>query len=359
LNTHQRSRTRRLALAVLLAVCAALLLAACGGGSTQEASTLVRQTFGGTHKIDSGRLAFNLTVNPSGSRTLTGPISLSFSGPFQTEGPGKLPQSAFDVTVSALGNAASITIISTGNKGYVTFEGQSYQLPQRTFQQLESSFGQLGSSTVSSGGSGVLGKLGIQPVHWLENPQVVGTETVGGVSTTHIHSGVNVAALLGDISTFLSRAGSLGVSGAATLPHGISPASRQKVAREVQNPSFDLWTGQADKTIRKLAIGLTLPVTGTASTVLGGLRSAAIGLSLQYADLNQPQTITAPTALRPFSEFQTKLNALVQEIESGVGGSSGASGGSTASLQAYSQCIQKAKGDVAKMQKCAPLLAGQ
>ena len=353
------------------------MIAACGGDSSQEATTLLRQTFGGTHKINSGQLAFNLTVNPSGSKTLTGPISLSFNGPFQTEGPGKLPQSAFDVTVSALGNAASITITSTGNKGYVTFEGQSYQLPQSTFQKLESSFAQVGSSTVSSGGSGVLGKLGIQPQHWLENPQVVGNETVSGVSTTHIRSGIDVAALLTDVSTFLGRAGSLGVSGAASLPHGISAATRQKVAREVQSPSFDVWTGQADKTIRKLVIGLTLPVTGTASTALGGLRSAAIGLSVQYSDLNQPQTITAPTALRPFSEFQTKLKTLVQEIESGVGGSlgggSGASlgsgtlggasgssgGGSTTSLQAYSQCIQKANGDVAKMQKCAPLLSGQ
>ena len=335
---------------------------------------MLRQTFTGNHKITSGQLAFNLTVNPSGSKTLTGPISLTFSGPFQSLGTGKLPESAFDVTVSALGNSASITITSTGGKGYVTFEGQSYQLPRGTYQRLESSFAKLGSSPVSSGGSGVLGRLGIQPEHWLENPQVVGNETVVGVSTTHIHSGINVAALLNDLNTFLGRAGSLGVSGAATLPHGISQATRQKVAREVQNPSFDVWTGQADKTIRKLAIGLTLPVTGTASTVFGGLRSAAIGLTMQYADLNQPQTITAPTNLRPYSEFQTKLKALVQQIQSGLGGTlgggstsslgSGAAGrtsgpGATASLQAYSQCIQKAHGDIAKMQKCAPLLSGQ
>jgi len=370
---EHRARTLRWALALLTAVATALALAACGGGSSGDAATLLHQTFSGNHKITSGNLNFNLTVNPSGSKTLTGPISLSLSGPFQSLGAGKLPESAFDVGVTALGNSASVTITSTGNRGYVTFEGQSYQLPQGTFQRLESSFAQLGSSPTSTG-SGVLGKLGIQPLHWLQNPQVVGTETVGGVSTTHIHAGINVAAFLNDLNTFLGRASSLGVSGAASLPHSISAATRQRIASEVRNPSFDVWTGQADKTIRKLEIGLTLPVSGSASTALGGLRSAGIGLGMQYSNLNQPQSITAPTALLPFSQFQTKLKALVQQIQSGIGGTLGGGAGaslgagaagttgaasSASNLQAYATCVQSAHGDVAKMQQCAPLLNGQ
>jgi hypothetical protein len=371
----QRTRTLRWALALLTAAATALTLAACGGssGSSGDAASLLHQTFSGTHKITSGNLNFNLTVNPSGSKTLSGPISLGLSGPFQTLGAGKLPDSAFNVAITALGNSASVTITSTGNKGYVTFEGQSYRLPQATFQKLESSFAQLGSSPASSG-SGVLGKLGIQPLHWLQNPQVVGAETVGGVSTTHIHAGINVDAFLNDLNTFLTRAASRGISGARAFPNGISAATRQKIAREVQNPSFDVWTGQSDKTIRKLEIGLTLPVTGRASTALGGLRSAGIGLSMQYANLNQPQAISAPTALAPYSEFQTKLKALVQQIQSGIGstlgggaasslgsGSPGTTGGtqSAAKLQAYGACIQAAHSDVAKMQACAPLLNGQ
>ena len=376
---EHRTWKLRWALSSLVAAAAALALAACGSSSNGNASTLLSQTFGGNHKVTSGILAFNLTVNPSGSKTLTGPITLSFSGPFQSRGAGKLPASAFDVSISALGNGASVTITSTGTKGYVTFEGESYQLPQRNFQQLESSFAQLGSSPVSSG-SGVLGKLGIQPEHWLQNPQVVGNETVGGVSTTHIHAGINVAGFLNDLNAFLGRASSIGVSGAASLPHGISAATRSRIAHEIQNPTFDVWTGQADKTIRRLEIGLTLPVSGTISTLLGGLRSAAIGLSMQYGNLNQPQAVTAPTTLRPFSQFQAKLKTLIQEIQSGVGstlgggalggsGTSGTStsgssrsssgtGGASATLQKYSACIQAAHGDVAKMQQCAPLLNG-
>jgi hypothetical protein len=374
---HRRGKLRS-AVSLLIAVAASLALAACGTTGGGNASTLLSQTFGGNHKITSGILALNLTVNPSGSKTLTGPITLSFSGPFQSLGAGKLPESAFDVSISALGKDASVTITSTGTKGYVTFDGASYQLPQRTFQQLESSFAQLGSSAVSSNGSGVLGKLGIQPEHWLQNPQVVGTETVGGVQTTHIHAGINVAGFLNDLNTFLGRASSVGISGTASLRHGISASTRSRIAREVQNPTFDVWTGQADKTIRRLEIGLTLPVSGTISTLLGGLRSAAIGLSMEYGSLNQPQTITAPTTLHPFGQFKAKLKTLIQEIQSGVGGTLGggalggsgasgtttsgssgsSSGGASATLQSYTACIQAARGDVAKMQQCAPLLSG-
>jgi hypothetical protein len=338
---------------------------------------LLRQTFSGKHKVNSGTLNVALTLTPSGSRTLRNPISIAFGGPFQSQGTGKLPQSNFTVSLGARGTAASIGIISTGTTGYVSFQGSSYQLPPADFQRLESSFSQLTSSPGNSGNSGVLGKLGIQPLRWLTNPQIVGTDSVGGAQTTHIHAGINVASLLGDFSTFLQRASSLGIGGATAFPHGISQSSISRIAGEIQNPSFDVWTGNADKTVRRLRINLTFPVTGQVSTLLGGLRSAGVGLSMDYGAINQPQTIAAPTSVRPYSEFQSKLQTFVAAIRSSIqsaltgGTSTGSSGGSTlggsttggsssssGNYQAYSRCIQKANGNVSKMQQCAPLLNG-
>ncbi len=37
---------------------------------------------------------------------LTDPITLSFGGPFQSRGTGKLPASNFNISISALGTAA-------------------------------------------------------------------------------------------------------------------------------------------------------------------------------------------------------------------------------------------------------------
>lgn len=370
---HRRTALRSVAVLALAAL-AAFALASCGSASSSSGNpnTLLSQTFSGTHKVTSGNLNLTLTINPSGSSTLTGPITASFGGPFQTRGAGKLPASNFTVSISALGRNASLEILSTGTSGYVTFQGVSYQMPLATFGKLESSFAQLTSSQGSGSGAGTLDRLGIQPLHWLTNPTIVGTETVGGAQTTHIHAGVNVGALLNDLNTLVEKASSVGVSGAGFLRSGLPPATRSKIASEIENPSVDIWTGSKDHTLRRLTITLTLPVTGKVSSELGGMTSADVGLMMQYSDLNQPQTITAPTKTQPFSVFTAKLQSFLQAVEGAATGAlaSGASSASSASSSSvgtstsasssvtlYSGCIQSAGGDVAKMQKCASLLS--
>ncbi|MBV9417386.1 MAG: hypothetical protein JO363_20540 [Solirubrobacterales bacterium] len=291
-----------------MVVLAGLVVAACG--SSSDPNTLLNQTFSGTHKVTSGDLNLTLTIDPSGSSVVNGPIAVSFGGPFQIRGSGKLPESNFTVSVSAMGQDAALGILSTGTAGYVTLQGTSYQLPPATFQNLESSFAQLASSPGGAGSSGTLAKLGIDPLQWLTNPTIVGTENVGGAQTTHIHAGVNSGALLNDMNTFLQKASSVTPAGTQSLKSGLSAATRSKIAAAVEHPSVDIWTGTSDKTIRRLTIA-----------------SADIELTMQYSDLNQPQTITAPTNLRPFSEFQGKLAAFEQTLQGAAAGVLGNRGG--------------------------------
>lgn len=371
---HRRIRGRRLACRLLLAAVAMVAVTACGsssgGGTSASANKLLKQTFTGSHTVTSGNISLSLTLTPSGSSTLKGPVTLSFGGPFQTRGKGKLPESNFNVTLSSQGKSGSVGILSTGTSGYVTLQGNSYQLPAATFQKLESSFSQIGASPGGGPGTGTLAKLGISPLKWLVNPSVVGGESVAGAQTTHIRAGVNVAALLGDLNTILQKASSLSASSTTPIPSSISQATRNRIASEVKNPTFDVWTGNDDKTLRKLHISVTVPVSGQISTLLGGLSTAGIGLDVQYADLNQPQTIAAPTSVRPFSQFATKLQGFVQALQSTLsGGLAGTAGGSSTTgssgsgspsgVTSYSQCIQAAGGDVTKMQRCASLLGTQ
>jgi hypothetical protein len=341
------------------------LVSACGTTSSGagNAQTLLRQTFTGAHTVRSGILNFNLALNPSGSRTLTTPITLGVGGPFQSRGAGKLPASKLELTIDALGHHGQLGIVSTGSNGYVTLGGSAYQLPAADFQKLASSF----SSAAAGGGTGGLSKLGINPLHWLTQPAVVGSETVGGASTTHIRAHVNVNALLGDLNTFLQKASTTGATGSTPLPTAISPATRQKVAAAVRNATVDVWTGSNDKTLRKLSVSLDIPVTGQISTQLGGLNQAGISLSLQYANLNQPQTISAPGHIRPFSGFTNRIKGLSGQLQGLFGGGTGSasgtgsarsSGASSATINGYAACLQRAKGDVAKMQRCASLLNG-
>jgi hypothetical protein len=369
---HSGNTSRAAGLRWGLSVCAvlvALAVAACGssggsaGGSSGNAQSLLAQTFSSGHTVKSGVLGFSLTIDPSGSSTLNGPLTVSLTGPFQSRGTGKLPASDFTVGIAALGHKGSLGVVSTGTNGYVTLDGVSYQLPAADFQRLEQSF----SGVESSSGSGhSLSGLGIDPLHWLQNPTVVGTETVGGAGTTHIRAGVDVAKLLADLNTFLAKTAA--TAGTSKIPTSIPPATQQRIAAAVKNATVDVWTGTSDKTLRKLSLDLTVPVTGQTSTVLGGVTSAGIGLTLQYSDLNQTQTIATPTDVKPYSQFTTKLRGIVAGIEGGLGGATGTTGGAgttgssgatTSNVQKYSQCIQKAGQNVLKMQKCAPLLNGK
>jgi hypothetical protein len=350
-------------LAVLLSL---LLVSACGSTSSGSsgAQSLLRQTFSGAHTVRSGILGFSLALDPSGSRTITTPITFGLGGPFQSRGAGKLPASKLELTIDALGHHGQLGIVSTGANGYVTLGHASYQLPANDFQKLASSF----SSAAAGGGTGGLSKLGINPLHWLTQPTIVGNDSVGGASTTHIRARVNVDALLGDLSTFLHKAAATGATGSGSLPTTISPAARQKLASAVRNAAVNVWTGTNDKTLRKLSVTLDVPVTGQLSTLLGGLNGAGISLTLQYANLNQPQTISAPGNIRPFSGFTSRIKGIVGELRGTFGsgsagastgsssGSSPSSGGSAATVNGYSRCLQRAGGDVAKMQRCASLL---
>jgi hypothetical protein len=370
---HQRITGARVA-GVLVSLALTVALAACGSsGSSGDAASLLKQTFGQSHTVTSGNLSLSLNVASSGSSASTHPITLSFGGPFQSRGTGKLPASNFSIAINALGRSGSLGILSTGTSGYITFGGTSYQLPAATFQKLESSFASITASPGASSNANSLSKLGINPLHWLVKPSVVGTETVGGASTKHIKANVNVPSLLGDLNTFLAKASATGVTGASKLPTQLSATTRQKVATAITNPSVDVWTGADDKMVRKLVINLTVPVSGQVSTALGGITSARIGLTIQYADLNQPQTISAPSNVRPFSEFSSQLQSFLAAA-GGIGGSSSAgspgagpsSSGSSSTGSAaspapssnYIQCVQAAGQDVAKMQKCAGLLSG-
>jgi hypothetical protein len=353
----------RRATAVLMVVVAAAVIAACGSSSSSssaDAQTLLKQTFTGTHKISSGVLNFGVTISPSGSSTLKNPISLNLSGPFQSRGSGQLPASNFTISASALGHHGQLGVISTGTGAYVVLQGATYQLPAADFQKLQQSF----SSSSNGNASGGFAKLGIKPLDWLTNPTTVGSDTVAGTSTTHIRANVNLTSLLSDLNTFLQKASSS--AGTTKIPTTIPPATQQKIAQEIKNPTVDVWTGNSDHTLRKLSLNLNVPVSGQGSTQLGGLTSAGVGLTLQYADLNQPQTITAPTNVKPFTQFAAKVQGILQQIQSSFGGglgtgtsTSGNSGTPNANnVNKYTQCIQKAAGDVSKMQKCASVLQG-
>ena len=332
-----------------------------GQAASSDPQTLLKQTFSSAKTVKSGKLDFKLLLTPTGSSLITSPVTVDLSGPFVQGTKGQTPRSDLTISFDGLGKHASFGVVTTTSAAYISLQGSSYKLPNSDFQQLKKST----SSSQSTGGLPGLGALGINPESWLDNPKIVGDETIGGTDTKHLSATLDVARVLGDVNTLLSKdASKLNVP--AGTDH-ISQAEIEKISREIKNPTMDVWTGKRDAILRRLTLGATVPVSGTTSTQLGGLTSAGIKLSVDVSGVNQPQTINAPSDPKSYAQLQTALQGVLGGLGlSGVGGATGSSssgGGSTSSaspaqLKKYSTCINRASGDVSKMQKCASLLNG-
>src|SRR5215211_4484385 len=97
-----RSSPMRRLLCAFLALLAALSLAACGGGDSESARKLVKDTFGNAQKVKSGKVDVKLDLDAKGIKELDKPITVAFGGPFQRPDKGA-PRYAFDLTASAQG----------------------------------------------------------------------------------------------------------------------------------------------------------------------------------------------------------------------------------------------------------------
>jgi len=361
LFTHRLVQHRVRAIVALLALAAlALVLAACGGGDSGgsgssgdagNAEVLLRQTFTGTHDIRSGKANIEVRVDISGDPSIRGPINVRIAGPFESAGTDQLPKFDLALDAGAQGQGFKAGLTSTSDRLFVNFGGTAYEVPPDVLQRLKDSYKR--SQQQGSSNRMDLRSLGLDPLSWLQDPTVEGSETIGGVETDHIASGVDVSALLDDLNNVLAKVSAQGgLPTGQQLPSRIPDSDRQQIEDAIKNAKLDIWSGTDDHTLRKATMALTVDIPRSSTTL-------DIVLSIELTDLNQPQTIEAPATTRPLSELLGQLQGFLGGAFGGgaLGDSSGSSGGaSSQQLQDYSDCVQRAGSDVQEAQKCADLL---
>jgi hypothetical protein len=339
----------RAVVALLLAVLAACTLAACGsdgsksssgggggGGDTADARTLLSETFGGTKDIRSGRFALSLRAGETGGEQL----AVSIGGPFESKGADAYPKFDVKAELRASGQGFSAGLVSTSDRLFVEFDGSAYEIPA---EYLAMAREQTGTQDRT-----IPALPDLDPQSWIDDPQIVGKEDVGGVQTDHISGALNVSALMDSIDRVLGEIDRQGLSAAAggQVPSSIPADTRAEIERAVRDPRVDVWTGSDDKTLRKLQVDLGVEPgrgrTGTASFVL------------ELTGLNEAQTIEPPANTRPIDQLLGALGGLLGS--SGLPGGSSGGGASADSLGRYQRCLVDAGADVAAQQKCGDLL---
>jgi hypothetical protein len=330
-------------LPILVAVLVgAVALTGCGGGSSSSttssasAATLIKQTFGSDQAVKSGRI----TLAAKGAAEGSGEFDFKLSAKFDQADADQLPKLDGTLSLTSSGGSLQAGAISTGTKGFLTVAGTAYAVSDADFASFTKSYlGDQKKTAATTTKRPTLGALGIHPENWLQNPKTVGERKIGTAPTVHITAGVDVAKMLADVKTIVSK---------NDLSSQLSAADVDQLGTSVKSATVDVDTGTEDHRLRRLVIHLVL-------------QTGSIDLTLQYDDLDRPQSIVAPKNPRPI----TDLTAALQQLSGAATGSGtattttpqpGAADATTEQGKRYAACLKAAGSDLAKVQACAKYL---
>ena len=334
-------------LRTLVTLLAALaLVAGCGGDESADSSTdvdqLLEETFAGGKAIESGKLSLGLDVSSDEQ-----PLTVKLSGPFQSEGEGRLPSLDVEASLDGGGQSMSGGLTTTADAGYVTLGDTTYEIAGPVYEQFKAGYEQAAKESAGEQDQS-LATLGIDPRRWLTNATNEGESKVGETETIKITGEVDVPKLLDDVNGALDKVRALGVQGSDQIPEKLTDEEKRQTAEAIEDLSVEIHTGADDRILRRITVTTTLAAPS------GEQVDAKFDLQLQ--EVNEDQTIEAPDDAKSFDELLGQLEGLGLGQLGSLGAAVGGGGSATPNVDEYSDCVQQAGGDNDKVRKCADLL---
>ncbi|MBI2684508.1 MAG: hypothetical protein HYX33_03820, partial [Actinobacteria bacterium] len=240
--------------------------------------------------------------NPSLAAFTDKPITLRLSGPSDPQ------KKKSDLTFSVVAGPLNLSgrILQDGDKGWVKLADQWYKTDAATTGTTT------GTTTSPLDTKALLGAFG-DPKTYIKNAKFVGTESVEGVASDHLQGDLDVAGLA---DAFGKAAAA---SGGSAGPISSSQITQLKdgLTKVVKSATVDLWIGQSDKLLRKVAFTAEGATAGT-SVASSGLQGFSVKADISATPTTTP-TVSPPSNAKPLSD-----------LAQGLGGILGGLGGSTA-----------------------------
>jgi hypothetical protein len=356
--TIQRCKTMTSRLPLLLTLLA-VLLAGCGSAAPDPASsdtdvnTLLRDTFRNVAKIKSANVTAKLALDGQGQSA-----GATLSGPFESQGAGKLPKFQIDATFNSGAQSFTAGVTWTGDKGFVNVQGTQYALSRVVANQLQAGYEQAAKQSRSKAGGSSAALLGIDFSKWLRNGRNAGEAQVGGTQTVKLTGDADVAQVIDDLQRVADKARTLNLPGTTQVPNKLTPEQRNQIVAAVKKFAIEVYTGKQDRVLRRIVVDAQLQDQASKA-------ASHVAFDLTLDKVGDSQAIETPKSAKPFSELMKvagQLKGLGGLAGAGASGSGSAPGAATApptdTIGKYAKCIEKAQGDSAKAQKCAGLLGG-
>jgi hypothetical protein len=293
---YKRSQMTRgwLSVVALLATFA-LVGAGCGGGDdggTDEGPrSLLMQA--ASKRIDSGVIRMRAAADIPGFPILGDKLLVTAAGPFAMQASGT-PAVDWDVVLRAGGQTFPAKLTSTDGKGYVDFQGLSYEISPEMFGGLPQ---------VSGGRAPSLKSMGIDPGRWLKRQRVEEGEDIGGDSTQLVTGTVDERAVLEDVAKAADepevrdRIGQ--GEGPWKLPE-IDAESLDRIAEAIDDAKVEVNVDEDGYARRVFAsLSFTVPKDVEDAAFEGG----AVSFELVLEEIGARVDVVPPTDPRPLSDL--------------------------------------------------------
>lgn len=368
------SRFRILALFATLAAVAGLL-AACGGGSDDSDSSgddpqqvIENASLEG---VESGDIDMSLNVTAAGDEG--GEVEVNLSGPFEMGAKGELPQLALSAEADGsadgedLNFEGGLTLLT--DRGFVEYEGDSYEVDPTTFGFLKSALEQAQQSEGETGDITACQEAaeGIKFSRLADQLTNEGSVDVDGTPTTKVSGELSVS---GGIDALIELtedpACSSQLEAAGPLPLDELEEAKGELSKAIKQAHIDIYVGD-DDIVRKMDAELTIAPPGAED------EKVELEMELTLSGVNEEQSFEAPADAKPLEGLFKQLDVNPLELleagqEEGIegllegifggsssgGASSGGADGAGANQKAYVECLQESKSP-ADLQKCASL----
>ncbi len=286
-------------LLVLLAIALVGAVAACGGDDDADAQAVIDSAF--SEPIESGDVSLSVDLAFEGSEQLSEPFRVQVSGPFQSNGPERIPSFDFDVALQGGGaEVPPLGVISTGDNVFIEVQGTAYEVGEDVVAEQNRQLAQ--QPTEESG----LAALGVDPREWIVDAEVEGDAEVAGEPTTHVSAAVDVPALVGDLNAAAQGASEVGAGPAPEL----TEEQQAQIEEALEDPTFDVFAGEEDGRLRRLTTTVGFQVPESAQAGLGGATGGTLTFSLELANVDGEQQIEAPEDAQPLEDLAQQLGGL-------------------------------------------------
>jgi hypothetical protein len=367
-----RFRIRAL-FAVLVALAA--VLAACGGGSSDNSNEDPQKVVeeASLKGVKSGELELSLHVNAEGEEG--GNADVELSGPFEAGGKGELPQLEMQAKVNGSAEGTNIdfegALTLLTDRAFVEYEGTPYEVDPTTFGFVKAALekAQQGEGEESADVTACQKAAErLKFAQFAENLENEGSADVDGTSTTKVSGDLDVSGAIDAVIELTEDpACSSQLEAAGPLPLSELEEAKGELTKAIKQSHVELYVGD-DNIVRKVAAELTVePPEASGEKV-------ELEFELTLSGVNEEQSFSEPSNAKPLEQLFRKLDVNPLELLEGAtsgggigsllegvgggsssGGGSSAGGGSGGKQKEYAECLKSVK-TAADVQKCANLL---